>query len=92
MRAASASRVAAPPAPPITSPRGTPALLVGVASGLGVDLGVARVLIMVVIAGLVLESGLAITRGPEVVVTTVVITSGRVVVAGLAVVGLVVTL
>ena len=92
----SASRAAAPPAPPNTIPRGTPALLVGVGTGLGVDLGMARVLIMtsgwVVIAGLVLESGFAVTRGPEVVVTIVVITSGRVVVAGLAVVGLVVTL
>jgi len=43
----SMSRAAAPPAPPITIPSGTPALLVGVASGLGVDLGVTRVLIMI---------------------------------------------
>jgi len=37
----SASRAAAPPAPPITTASGTPALLVGVASALDVDLGVA---------------------------------------------------
>jgi len=130
----SASRAEAPPAPPITIPRGTPALLVGVASALDVDLGVARVLIMtsrwVVVTGCVVASGLDVARGlgivasvgvaeglgivasvgiaeglgivasglivarsPGLSVATVrAITSGWVLVAGLAVVGLVVTL